>query len=86
MNIIQMDAKPVYETTISVLKVLSEESQKKVLDFSVNLLKSDRDNPFSPKSEAELFEQIDHSLAQADAGELQDADEAIEEIMAELGL
>ena len=86
MSTAQIEKKPVYESAISVLKVLSEESQKKVLDFSIGLLKSDADNPYRPLTEEELFERIDHSLAQADAGELQDADEAIKEIMTELGL
>ncbi len=44
------------------------------------------DSPFRPKTEDELFERIDRSLAQADAGELQDADEAIDEVVADLGL
>ena len=86
MSTTQIKSRPVFESAISVLNVLSEESQKKVLDFSIGLLKNDADNPYRPKTEAELFERIDHSLAQANAGELQDADEAIEEIMTELGI
>ena len=43
-------------------------------------------NPFRPKTEDELFDKIDKSIAQADAGELQDADEAIDEVVADLGL
>ena len=42
-------------------------------------------SPFRPKTEHELLERVDRSLAQADAGELQDADEAIDEVVAELG-
>ena len=43
-------------------------------------------NPFRPKTEAELFDRIDHSLAQADEGMLIDADEAVDDVMSELGL
>ena len=44
------------------------------------------DSPFRPKTEAEMTEKIDSSLAQADAGILQDADEAIDEVLRELEL
>ena len=42
------------------------------------------DSPFAPKTEEELFERIDRSIAEADAGELEDADKAIDEVLAEI--
>lgn len=74
------------ERTVSILEILPVESQRKVLSFSVELLENERDNPFRPKTEDELFERIDHSIAQADAGELLNAGEAVDEVMAELNL
>ena len=44
------------------------------------------ENPFRLKSEKELFERIDHSVAQADAGELQEAEEALDDVISELML
>ena len=87
-SVLKSSAVSTVDSVISVLKLLSEDSQKKVLNFTIELLEDDvgEDNPFKPKSEKELFERIDHSLAQADAGELTDADEAYDEVMAELGL
>lgn len=75
-----------FDSAVSVLEVLPEEGRKKVLDFSVELLKEEGDNPFRPKPERELMEIIDHSLAQANDGKLQDADEALDEVLAELKL
>jgi hypothetical protein len=77
---------PVFDSAVAILKVLPEDSQRKVLDFSVGLLQRENDNPFRPKSEDELFEKIDHSIKQADSGMLMDADDALDEVMEELGL
>ena len=44
------------------------------------------DSPYKPENERELYARIDRSIAQADAGELEDADKAINEIMTELNL
>ena len=76
----------VFESAVSVLELLPRERQRQVLNFSIGLLKEDEGNPFRPKTEQELFERIDHSLAQADSGMLQDADEALEEVMEEIGI
>ena len=87
MALAQIDStRPVFDSTVSILEVPTEDSQRKVLNFSVELLENEEDNPFRFKTEAELFEKIDHSIAQADAGVLVDADEAVDEIMAELKL
>ena len=62
--------------------------RNETINFSMQLLNSeleeDENNPFKPKTKKEILERIDHSLAQAEAGDLQDADEALEEILAEL--
>ena len=87
MALAQIDSnRAVFDSTVSILEILPEDSQRKVLNFSVRLLESDENNPFRPKTEAELLKKIDHSIAQADAGMLVDADEAVDEIMAELEL
>ncbi|MBR1892450.1 MAG: hypothetical protein IJ815_02820 [Lachnospiraceae bacterium] len=78
--------KPVFDSAVSILEVLTEDNQRKVLDFSLGLLKDDEDNPFKPKSEEELFERIDHSIEQANLGMLLDADEVLDEVMVELGV
>ena len=56
------------------------------MNFSIGLLENDTENPFRPKSEKELFERIDHSVAQADAGKLQEAEEALDDVISELML
>ena len=78
--------KPVFDSAVSILEVLTEDDQRKVLDFSLGLLEDDEDNPFKPKSEEELFERIDHSIEQANLGMLLDADEVLDEVMVELGV
>ncbi|MBR3307420.1 MAG: hypothetical protein IKI75_09230 [Lachnospiraceae bacterium] len=45
-----------------------------------------QDNPFRPKTEEELLEKIDRGVKQADEGMLQDADEAVDEIIRDLDL
>ena len=72
-------------SAVSVLELLPEDGRKKVLNFSIELLKDDEDNPFKPKTKEELFERIDHSLGQINSGENRDVDEVIGKIMAELG-
>ena len=42
------------------------------------------DGPFAPKTEEELFQRIDYSIAEADAGKLEEADKAIDDVMAEI--
>ena len=74
----------IIESAISILEMLSQENQRKVLDFSVGLLDSDAGNPFRAKSEEELFERIDRSLAQIESGESRDADDVIADLMEEL--
>ena len=43
-------------------------------------------NPFTPKSEEEFWNSIDKGIRQADAGILEDMDEAIDEISRELAI
>ena len=72
------------DSAMSTTKVLPKDNHMKVLDFSVELLKNDGDNPFKPKSEEELYASIDRGMAQIKNGEVQDALDALDEIVAEL--
>ena len=63
--------------------MLFGEMKDRVADIS---LLDERNDPFRPKTEAELFDRIEHSLSQADQGMLIDADEAVDEVVSELGL
>ena len=76
--------KPVFDSAVSILEVLSEDSQRKVLNFSLGLLEGDEDNPYRFKTESEFIESIDRAIKQADDGEGQDALDALEEVADEL--
>ena len=78
--------KNILKSAVSVIEMLSHENQKKVLNFSVELLETDADSPFRPKTEEELFDRIDRSLAQVESGESRDADEVFDDLIAELEL
>ena len=74
------------EATVSMLECLPEQEQNKVLLFTRDLFKAQKVNPFRPLTESEFLDSIDESLEQIDLGMVQDADEAIDEISAELGI
>ena len=74
------------EAAVSILERMPEQEQNIVLRFIQDLFSPQTSNPFRPLTENEFLASIDESLAQADAGFVQDADEAIDEISAELGI
>ena len=63
-----------------------KEKVRKVEAAPMGMCESVEDNPYTPKTESELFEKIDHSIGQADSGILLDAEEAIDEVIKELAL
>ncbi len=69
-----------------MLEYLPEQELNKVLLFTRDLVKAQKVNPFRLLTESEFLSSIDESLAQIDLGQVQDADEAIDEISAELGI
>ena len=74
------------EAPVSILERMPEQEQNMVLKFVRDLFSPQSVNPFRPLTEQEFLESIDESLAQADVGLVQDADEAIDEISADLGI
>ena len=74
------------EAAVSIMECMPEQEQNIVLRFIQDLFSPQSSNPFRPLTEQEFLASIDESLAQADAGLVQDADLAIDEISAELGL
>ena len=74
------------EATVSILESMPEQEQNIVLRFIQDLFSPQTSNPFRPLTEQEFLVSIDESLAQADAGFVQDANEAIDEISSELGI
>ncbi len=84
MSSVQTNKRTIFDEAVSVLEILPEENQRKVLNFSINLLEDDEKNPYRPKTEAEFIESIDKAIKQADNGEGQDALEALEEITSEI--
>ena len=45
MSTVHLDKRPVFDTAVSVLEVLPEENQRRVLDFSIRLLEDETINP-----------------------------------------
>ena len=74
------------EATVSILERMPEPEQNMVLHFIQDLFSPQTFNPFRPLTEKEFLASVDESLAQADAGLVQDAEDAIDEISAELGI
>ena len=70
----------------TVVDKLPEAALKKVLQYAEKLSIKKEQNPFVSKSKEAFYASIDRGIAEADAGLLQDADEVIDEISAELGL
>ena len=70
----------------SMVEVLPESDQQEVFAFIRKLFLARKTNPFTPKTEEEFYASIDRGIAEADAGMVQDMDEAIDEISAELAL
>ncbi len=74
-----------FQDTVSMLSELNEYELKAVQSV-IRVIITKQDNYYHPLSEMELFERIDASLAQVDAGMAEDSEIAEREIMAELGL
>ena len=66
--------------TVSALEFLSEADQKKVLNFTLDLLQVQEENPYKPLTEDEFYKELDESLAQADRSETRDAFESLRNI------
>lgn len=70
-------------------ELLTEQNKRQTQTFISFLLSRQEDEDarhFKPQTEAQLFERIDRSLAQIEAGNYQDAEEAEAELMAKHGI
>ena len=75
-----------YDRIVTSLRRLTPK-QLDVLQAVVDTLDSQNTEdvaPFQPQTEAQLFARIDHSLAQIDAGLYEDADDVVDELLAEI--
>ena len=70
----------------SMVEVLPESDRQEVFAIVRKLFLARKTNPFTPKTEEEFYASIDRGIAEADAGIVQDMDEAIDEIGAVLAL
>ena len=76
----------VYEDTVSLLKTLSVDQLEAVHSIIVELADVNKWNsPLNIITDEQLWDHIDHSLAQAKAGKGRDADEVIDDLMREFG-
>lgn len=76
----------VYEDTVSLLKTLSVDQLEAVHSIIVELADVNKWNsPLNITTDEQLWNHIDHSLAQAKAGKGRDADEVIDDLMREFG-
>ena len=76
----------VYEDTVSLLKTLSVDQLEAVHSVIVELADVNKWNsPLNITTDEQLWDHIDHSLAQAKAGKGRDADEVIDDLMREFG-
>jgi len=76
----------VYEDTVSLLKTLSVDQLEAVHSIIVELADVNKWNsPLNITTDEQLWDHIDHSLAQAKAGKGRDADEVIDDLMWEFG-
>ncbi len=76
----------VYEDTVSLLKTLSVDQLEAVHSIIVELADVNKWNsPLNITTDEQLWDHIDHSLAQAKAGKGRDADEVIDDLMREFG-
>lgn len=67
----------------------TEQNKAQTRTFISFLLSQQRDEDsqhFKPQTEAQLFERIDRSLAQVEAGDYQDTEEVEAELMAKYGI
>ena len=70
-------------------ELLTEQNKHQTQTFISFLLSQQGDEDtqhFKPQTEAQLFERIDRSLAQIEAGDYQDAEEVEAELMAKYGI
>lgn len=74
------------DSAISVLELLTEEGQKKVLNFSIGLLQDEDDNPFKPVTKEEILAELDASEGDIRAGRTKDAHQAMSDIKVRLGM
>ena len=70
-------------------ELLTEQNKRQTQTFISFLLSQQEDEDsrhFKPQTEAQLFERIDRSLAQTEAGNYQDTEEVEAELMAKYGI
>ena len=75
-----------YDRIVTSLRRLTPK-QLDVLQAVVDTLDSQNTEdvaPFQPQTETQLFARIDHSLAQIEAGLYEDADDVVDELLAEI--
>ena len=78
-------AMPIFERTVSVLELLPEDSQKKVFDYSIELLKGVDDRQFEPITEEQMLIDLQKSEEQIEQGSVKPFDIALREIREGLG-
>ncbi len=74
------------QNTISMIEVLPEADLLKIQDFAKKLFQRNTKCPFPPKSEEEIYRDLEISRQQAAEGKCQEMGEALEEIRAKYGL
>ena len=78
-----MSSNPVLDNTKMMLEVLNEDEINAVQGVAKAFIMN---SPFMPKTEEELVKRIDDSIAEEDSGQLEDADSALNAVLAEIGL
>lgn len=77
------------ESVLREWELLTDQNKRQTQTFISFLLSQQGDEDaqhFKPQTEARLFERIDRSLAQIEAGDYQDTEEAEAELMAKYGI
>ena len=74
------------ENTISMMKTLPETDLLEIHEVTLKLFQRHNDCPFAPKSKEEIYQDLEISRRQAEAGECQEAGEFLAEIRKEYGI
>ncbi|MBQ7658414.1 MAG: hypothetical protein IJS16_05465 [Butyrivibrio sp.] len=76
-----------YKATVSMLRLLTDDELDAIQSVAkVFISVKKNDNPFSPKTEDELWASVEEGLKQADEGIYEDAETVEAEIMEELAI
>ena len=76
-------ARKTYNEIVEKLQDLNEQQLSAIHTIVVGLIDNEYVSPLGIQSDEQLWEHIDHSVAQADAGTGEDADQVIKELMQE---